>query len=182
MKKILGMISIIIIFMFALIGCQKNETNNNIVQNNNVQQNINQKEENVVLEPFNEDYNITQAFTNIKEDTGLSEVDKMSETEINKNFDFGKYKGLQKEIRTKETSDSFTEVAIIKVGENEQSTEIFLKMSKRLSELQKKYADNDEISKILANTEDNFVLRQEGGIIISVIGENAKEIASKLKQ
>ena len=153
MKKILGMISIIIIFMFALIGCQKNETNNNIVQNNNVQQNINQKE-----------------------------VDKMPETEINKNFDFGKYHGLQKEIRTKETSDSFTEVAIIKVGENEQSTEIFLKMSKRLSELQKKYADNDEISKILANTEDNFVLRQEGGIIISVIGENAKEIASKLKQ
>ena len=52
---------------------------------------------------------------------------------------------------------------------------------KIMMKLKEKYAENEEITAILNNNE-NYVLKQQGGILISILAKNAKEIETKIQE
>ena len=45
--------------------------------------------------------------------------------------------------------------------------------------MQEKYANNDEMLKII-NNPDNYILKQEGGYVTFILSEDAKKIESEL--
>lgn len=198
MYKILGIILILVLVMFSFAGCfekdisnssgdinnveNNNEENNNqVVSPNNSGETINTPSGEIVTEPLNTTFDISAAFDSIADVAGLPESTKLSEAEIKEIYDFGEYNALEKEIRKVETDDNFAEIILIKVGENDQALTLFPIISQRMMKLREQYADNEKISAILNNGE-NFVSKQQGGILVSIISENAKAIEEKLQE
>lgn len=190
MKKIVGILALIIAVMLSLMACNNNNNevvdNNSVVndnqnenQNDNNDLNDNQEEENIVTEPFNQTYDVAQELNAVQTVTGLDETSKMSQEKINNSYSFGNYKDLQMEIRSNESEDAFKEVAIVKIGDNEQSMDLFQVMIGRLNTLKEKYKDNEKILSVL-NNNDNIVLKQQGGVLIFIVAENAKEIEAEV--
>lgn len=190
MKKIVGILALIIAVMLSLMACNNNNNevvdNNSVVndnqnenQNDNNDLNDNQEDENIVTEPFNQTYDVAQELNAVQTVTGLDETSKMSQEKINNSYSFGNYKDLQMEIRSNESEDAFKEVAIVKIGDNEQSMDLFQVMIGRLNTLKEKYKDNEKILSVL-NNNDNIVLKQQGGVLIFIVAENAKEIEAEV--
>ncbi|MBO5142989.1 MAG: hypothetical protein J6C46_08410, partial [Clostridia bacterium] len=200
MKKILGIVSLIIVVIFSFAACNNNEqkenNNNNSIVENNQQQGNNQQQDNnvvennnnsentnivpffsgeVITEPMNQEFNVASALNNIAEVSNLPESTKLSEAEINEEFDFKNFSGLQKEIRSVVTDKEIREIVIVKIGENDHSMPLFQLMTARMMKLKEKYEENEEITAILNNNE-NYVLKQQGGILISILAKNDKEI------
>lgn len=206
MKKILGIVSLIIVVIFSFAACNNNEqkenNNNNSIVENNQQQGNNQQQDNnvvennnnsentnivpffsgeVITEPMNQEFNVASALNNIAEVSNLPESTKLSEAEINEEFDFKNFSGLQKEIRSVVTDKEIREIVIVKIGENDHSMPLFQLMTARMMKLKEKYEENEEITAILNNNE-NYVLKQQGGILISILAKNAKEIETKIQE
>lgn len=189
MKKIIGILALIGIIMVAFVGCENknqnindNQNNSQVQQeNNNTNNTVNDYSGEIVTEPFNKDFNIDSTLSSVASISGLDEKTKMSEDEIKANYNLGKYEGLQREIRSKITDDSITEIIIIKIGENEQTQDLFQKVAGRLTQLQQKYAENDKITSIL-NNGDNVIIKQQAGVLIGIIAENAKEIDAQINE
>lgn len=187
MKKILGIVALVVVLMLTFVGCNNNENqgennlgNNNVVENQNQNPNQNNQEnEKVVVEPVNKSFSIEEELNTIQPLTGLEQATKMSETEISTNYNFGKYEDLQMEIRSLESGENFKEIAIIKIGETDQSMDLFQIMIKRLTALKEKYKDNEKVLGIL-NDSKNMILKQQGGVLIFIVAENAKEIEAEL--
>lgn len=185
MKKLIGILALIGIVTFTFIGCEKkqqnvdNDSNNSQVQQENTDLNNNSGE--ITTEPLNREFKIDETLANIIKVSGLDESSKMSEDKVKSEYDFGQYEGLQKEVRSQITEDSITEIAIVKIGENEQTQDLFQIVFKRIAQLQQKYAENDKINSIL-NNGDNIVIKQQGGVLIVIIAENAKEIEQKIDE
>lgn len=88
--------------------------------------------------------------------------------------------GLDVGVYLRENASDFEEISIIRFGDNNLSEKIQEKVIGRLIELTKKYEGNEKVLAIIQNNE-NFVIKQEGGVQTVIISENAKELAEKLK-
>ena len=183
MKKFLKILSLIIIMSFILTACGKNGNNKstaNAGKNNSQILNEIEKEDVplIITESMNKENDIEKYFSNIEEINGLDENTKLSRKEIEENFDFGKYKDLEMEIRSIESEETISEIAIIKLEDAAQTEEIFSILAKRRESLQEKYAENEKVLEIIDNP--NNIMQQEGGVVTFIISEKAKEIEEKI--
>ena len=206
MRKLIGIISIVIAIMFSFAACNNNtqvennenknnnsvEQNNSNVENNNTEKNEEENTNNaeivdissfysgdIVTEPANKTFNVKSSLDNIASVSGLNESTKLSEAQIKEKFNFGKFEGLEKEIRSKVTDDDIKEIVIVKIGDNDQSMVLFQIVTARLANLRVEHKDNEKILAIIENNE-NLVMKQQGGILISILAENAQEISEEL--
>lgn len=195
MKKVLLVLAIVGITTFAFAGCQSTEQNNSgkinggeidnteNVTNNENQNNNDEESGEIIIEPFNDRYAVTESLNTVQDISGLNEATKMSEEDIKAKYNFGKYEALQKEVRVKETEDSYVEIAIIKIGDNDQTEDIISIILKRFKKIEEQYKDNEKIlSMVDINNNDNYVLKQQGGIVIGILGENATAIGEALNK
>ena len=185
MKKLLGILALIGIVVFTCVTCEKKQqkvddkSNNTQVQQGNAE--LVESSGEVATEPINKEFDVEESLANLSKVTGLDENTRMSEDEIRATYDFGKYERLQKEIRSQITEDSIAEIVILKIGDKEQTSDLFQIVFNRIYQLQQKYAENEKISDILENG-DNIVIKQQGGILIAIIAENAEEIEQKIDE
>ena len=178
MKKILKLIAVICVILFSLIACDE-KTNNTqqVEQDENLQGTINSENNNesgVVLV-----FNAENALIEVENISGLEDTTKLSEQEISENFNFGETEILEKEIRSEITENSIAEIGIVKVQDKEQAWNIMQAFLNRHEELKNKYAANDEILKIIIDS-DSYILKQEGQYITYILSENANEINEKI--
>ena len=87
--------------------------------------------------------------------------------------------GLEKFVATSQSNDSLTEIAMIKIGEDEQTEDILLIFAKRLEKLKQQYAENPAILEMLENSE-NVIIKQQASVSTMIIGANAKELEEEL--
>lgn len=176
MKKILKIIAIICIMIFSLTACGEKEkveelpTNNSQVENK-IENNI---EENKV-------FNIENAFEEVEEVSILDEDTKMSNENIEKEFNFNEIEVEEKEIRSKQTENEISEIGIVKLKSNEQTEAAMKVFLERHAKLQEKYANNEEMLNIINNSE-NYILKQEGGYVIFILSEDAQKIESEMSK
>ena len=181
MKKSLKILATLSVITLVLVGCnnEKETQINNNKENSNINnvESSNNDDNNIEIEsqPINENYNTKEIFESIENTSKLDESKTMTEEQLKEEFEFNKYDVLEKEIRTDITEDSITEVGIIKLTDNAQTEEIMGIILRRKEELDAKYADNEKIMNILSNS-DNFVIKQEAGVVKYVIAENASSI------
>lgn len=191
MKKILGIVALVVVLMLTFVGCNNNEqagnnnVNNEVVNNQNNNQNNtqnkeqNKQEEQINVTPKNQSFAVAEELNALQKYTGLEVATKMSQEKIKEKYNFGKYEKLQMEVRSLESEDTVKEIAMVKISETDQSMDLFQIMIKRLSALKEKYKDNEKILTML-NDSNNMILKQQGGIVIFIVAENAKEIEAEL--
>lgn len=182
LKVIMGLCAIILV----LGGCnnqKENKTNvNNVNSNINVDSNTNaDSNTNIIVEsePINTNYNNAVIFDSIKEISKLDESTKLTEQQIQEEFEFNEYATLEKEIRSNISEGAINEVGIIKLGDISQSEKVMEIVLKRKEALTTKYADNPEIAEILNNS-DNFILKQEAGVVKYIISDDVASIEKNM--
>ena len=181
MKKAVGTIGLVIMLGLSLVACGKGKTQieenkGNVVIGGN-QQEI--QEETVAIEPLNKEYAVKENLDKIVDISRLNEFMTMSQQDIETNYNFGEYKNLQKEIRSRETDEEFREIALVKLGDVKQSEDLYMIMLNRLESLKQKHSANKKISEIL-NDPASVVLKQQGKVLVFIIAENAKEIEAEI--
>lgn len=195
MKKIIAILAITLVLSISLVACnnnsdneniENNNTNNQVTENNNTNNNNNTDNNNtdnnsVRIEPINTTFDMVESLDYVQTETGLNAETKVDNIKMKELYNFGEYEGLQKEARSKITEDSISEIAVVKIGSQEQTSSIFGILMKRRVDLQKEYQDNEKIMNILESG-DCFVLKQQGGVVVSIIAENALEIDKKLDE
>ena len=196
MKKLASAI-IIAVICFVLVACNNNtkqnqnnsnNTNNNQVVNNNQGQTNNGKDEkkneeqneeqNVVTKPVNEGFEMSTALTSMQAVIENTNLTKLTDDQIKEKYNFGKYEGLEKVIASKETEETISEIAMVKLGDMEQSSDILLMFVDRINDLKEKYASNPEVINLLT-TQDSYIIKQQAGVAVMILGENAKAIEAE---
>lgn len=189
---------IALVVSFCLVGCNNTQNNNNgsnnnnqnqIDQsinnsNNNIDENHNDNQSNSKVEENTENdktFNVADEMKKVESLTSLDDTSKMTKEEINEKYNLGKYKDLPMEVRSEITENSLKEIVLIKIDENEQSSDLILIMLSRLDALKKEYRENRDITKILNNPE-NMILKQQNGVLTFIIAENAKAVEAELNK
>lgn len=185
MKKILKVIAIICVMSFSLVGCNINgNKNQNEKPNNNntdvIIENENNENNNDTESNINQNVTGVEVLSNIEKVTGLNNTTKLSQEDINEKFNLAEVEIAEKEIRSIENEEKISEVAVFKVESEEQSLKIIEGIMNRYVELQHKYAENEELTNMLSNSE-NYIVKQEGGYITYILSEDAKEIEASMK-
>lgn len=184
MKKGFKIIAIMCVIILALTACgdkKKNENVQNIVNNNSQAiVDVEKNDEPVIENPISESDELKKMFINIEEISGLDETTKLTKENIKEKFEFGEHQNLEMQIHSKETNETISEVAIVKLDDSAQTDEIFVAFAKRREALQEKYSENEKVLEII-NSSDN-VMKQEGGTVVFIIAENAKEIEEYLSK
>lgn len=193
MKKFLKLFVAITTICVMLTACNSktnvnnnNNNNSNVINNNNVnnqtsQTNQNEKvpeDENVITNPVNENFEMSTALTAMDAVVADTNLTKLSDSEIKEKYNFGKYEGLEKLVASNETEDGVSEIAMVKLGDMEQSSDILLMFIDRINDLKEKYADNPEMIKLLT-TQDSYIIKQQAGVAVMIIGDSAKEIEAE---
>lgn len=178
MKKLIGTIGLVMIMGVSLVACgpkdSKNEQNKG---NTAIQENSQGGATN--LEALNADFAVSLELNAISKVSGLSEMTALTKESADALYNFGKYSELEKEVRSLETEKEVREIALVKVKDASQSADLYVIMLDRLATLKEKYAGNENVSKIL-NDSENMILKQQDGILIFILAENAKEIEMEL--
>lgn len=189
---------IALVVSFCLVGCNNTQNNNNASNNNNqnqidqsinnsnnnIDENHNDNQSNSKVEENTENdktFNVADEMKKVESLTSLDDTSKMTKEEINEKYNLGKYKDLPMEVRSEITENSLKEIVLIKIDENEQSSDLILIMLSRLDALKKEYRENRDITKILNNPE-NMILKQQNGVLTFIIAENAKAVEAELNK
>ena len=91
--------------------------------------------------------------------TGLTSNDVVSNEEVMKTYDLSDLEGVTSEVR----KNSNYEVAVIKIKNTDQSTQLLKKISARIQKLNV--------------TEDEVAIEQNNGVLTLVIGERASKVS-----
>lgn len=178
MKKCIGTVGLVVFMSVSLVACGGKASKNNQNEGNVVMQQ-NSQLDNSNSEEINTDFAVSIELNAISKVSYLSETTALTTESANALYNFGKYSELEKEIRNIENENEFREIALVKVENENQTAELYSIMLKRLADLKAKYADNKKISEIL-NEPDNMRIRQQDGILIFILAENAGEIEMEL--
>ena len=195
MKKVLGIISLIIVILCLFVACNNkedinNESGNIIIDGSNLNEN---NLENILInssnistsenvgEPEEKGFKISKVLDNVASVSKLSSNSKLTNSQIKEKFKFGELDKLEKEIRSDITEEDIKEIAIVKLENSDQSIPLFQVMTSRLMALKEQYKENDKITKVL-NSSDCYVLKQQGGVLISIISKDAKTIEEKIQE
>ncbi len=195
MKKVLGIISLIIVILCLFVACNNkedinNESGNIIIDGSNLNEN---NLENILInssnistsenvgEPEEKGFKISKVLDNVASVSKLSSNSKLTNSQIKEKFKFGELDKLEKEIRSDITEEDIKEIAIVKLENSDQSIPLFQVMTSRLMALKEQYKGNDKITKVL-NSSDCYVLKQQGGVLISIISKDAKTIEEKIQE
>jgi len=181
MKRVLKLFIAIITICVMLTACNNSKTdlnNNNNNANLNNQNSENAEDENVITNPVNETFEKSTALTAMDAVVADTNLTKLSDSEVKEKYNFGKYEGLEKLVASNETEEGVSEIAMVKLGDMEQSSDILLMFIDRINDLKEKYADNPEMIKLLT-TQDSYIIKQQAGVAVMIIGDNAKEIEAE---
>lgn len=162
MKKKILLIAICVVTIFAFTGCKKNENN----ANNNVENTIT-----VTETPLNESYDMEEAFTRIKDD----DMTILEQSEVVEKYNLGENSKLEMKVLLDSDESNYKEIAMIKLTNETQTYEIQKMMLDRVETLKEKYKDNNEITKVL-NDSENIRIKVQDGIGILIISSNANEL------
>ena len=163
MLKYLSLIVILILSVMLMTGCfEKDEKVSKIESGNNMP--IEQTEE--ILAPIYKefDYNFDNevAFREVAEITGLTSDDTLSYNDAEKLYNLSEFEGVTYEVR----KNKEYEIAIIKLKNTNQSTQVLKKLSSRIQSFK---ASDDKIS-----------VGQNQGIITVVYGAKAEKVHNLL--
>ena len=159
MKKLMKIILAMVVICMALAGCNSQKEPN----------------EEKFSEPIYEDFPMDEALSEMEGLLEGIELTKLSASEIEDKYHFGTYKDLKMIVASDETDTSISEIAIVRLNDMEQSTDILLKFLDRKEALKEKYAENEKMQEILS-AEDSVIIKQQQGIAVMIIGENAKDL------
>lgn len=185
MKKIAS-VMIITLLCFVLVACnnntKQNQNNSNNTKNNQVlnnsQSETNNENSDVVTKPVNETFEISEALTSMQAVIENTNLTKLTNDQIKEKYKFDKYEGLEKVVANNETEETISEIAMVKLGDMEQSSDILLMFVDRIDSLKEKYEDNADVIELLT-TQDSYIIKQQGGVAVMIIGENAKAIEAE---
>lgn len=161
---------IFLIFMalcLLLVGCkdkQEEETPNLPIDDVNDSSN-----------PIYENFPMDEALSEMESLLDGIELNRLSEEEIEEKYQFGEYKNLKKIVASNETEDGISEIAIVRLDDMEQSTDILFKFVDRRENLKEQYADKEEVLEMLSK-QDGVIMKQQQGIVVMIIGDNSKEL------
>lgn len=186
MKKIVYLIALLAVcLIFSACNNNDNEDLNPNGSGSNINNEMNSGEQqntpNEYVEPVKEDFDVNKAMTEMRALIKGDSLVTLSEEEINNRYDFGDYKDLEKIIATNENENGVNEIAIVKLDTTENASDILLIMMDRIFALKEKYADNEEVTTLL-NTEGKFIVKEQGGIAVMIIADNAQEIEAKFDE
>lgn len=179
MKKFMSVALVSFTCALALTGCQfnkKTEVPNNTT-NNNTNNTPPVQEEVVKTDPIRDDFVFDDAMEALENELENVTLKELSEEEIEQRYSFGKYKGLEKYAASSITEDSITEIIMVKLGDNEQTSEIMSKFLQRIEKLKNEYAENEKIMAILNSQET--IVKQQGDVAVMIIAENARELEAE---
>lgn len=180
MKKAIGTVGLVMIMSVSLVACGPKASKDKQNEGNSVIQQITD-DEGTNFEDLNSDFAVNVALNAISNVSGLTEMATLTDESAEALYSFGKFSGLEKEIRSVETESEFREIALVKIEDENQTAELYSIMLKRLADLKAKYADNEKVSEILNNPE-SMRIRQQDGILIFILAENAGEIEMELDE
>lgn len=188
MKKFIKLLIGITILCIMLTACNTNtEQNNNSNLNNENSQGTNQtnqntqkenEEQEVVIAPLNKDFEMTETLSAMESVITGTNLSKLTEEQIKEKYNFGKYEKLEKLVASNESENSVSEIAMVKLGEAGQNSDILLIFNERKEDLMKKYEDNEEIKNSLT-TQDAYIIKEINNVAVMIIGENAKAIEAE---
>ncbi len=165
MYKILSVILLIILSMILLVGCDDKPEDGKIEGQN--PEGIT-TEENIIedssIEPiykeFDYDFDNSYAFSSIYEITGLTSNDVIPNAEAIESYDLADLEGATIEAR----KNSNYEVAVIKLKNTDQSTQLLKKISAKIQKMNV--------------TEEEVAIEQNQGVLTLVIGQNASRVSN----
>ena len=166
------------IMSVSLVACGPKDSDNKQNEGNTMIQQVGNGEATNPNE-LDKEFAVSVELNAISKVSGLSEMTVLTVESANALYNFGKYSELEKEIRNIETEGELREIALVKVEDENQTAELYSIMLKRLADLKAKYADNEKISNMLNNPE-NMRIRQQDGILIFILADNAEEIEMEL--
>ena len=163
MLKYGGLILIIILSVVLLTGCfeKDNEIKSSESGNNAIAE---QTEETIapIYKEFDYEFDNDSAFREVEEITKLTDEDKLSNNEAEKLYDLSEFEGVTLEVR----KNSDYEIAIIKLKNTDQSTQVLKKLSSRIQKLKA--------------PEEKITIGQNNGIITVVYGTKAEKVHNLL--
>lgn len=180
MKKSIKLILFVLAMCLIFAGCNNTKTKP-VTPVNQPSQGTQEQQEQlppVVTEPINQDFSIEETYKSMAELLPENNLREMTSTEIDEAYGLGRYSGLEKFVATSQSDDSLTEIAMIKIGEDEQTEDILLIFAKRLEKLKQQHAENPAILEMLENSE-NVIIKQQASVSTMIIGTNAKELEER---
>ena len=170
MYKVIGTVVLVVILLALLIaiftGCFKSEEQPTITDNTTVTNNTTRESGEIIIEEpiykeFDYYFDNSYAFSSIYEMTGLTSNDVIPNEEVIKTYDLGDLEGVTSEVR----KNNDYEVAVIKLNNTDQSTQLLKKVSARIQKLNV--------------TEDEVAIEQNKGVLTLVIGKRASAVSEQ---
>ncbi len=122
-----------------------------------------------------EEFEMEKTFSQMEELlTGIN-LNRLSEEEIENEYNFGDYKDLEKVIASSKKENEINEIAIVKLDNINQSSDILMIFLDRIEKLKQENSNNKEILQLL-ETEDKVIFKQARKYAVMIIAENAKEL------
>lgn len=174
-------ITIVIVIIIAVILTALIKNDNNINNNQTGKETSFYVGGNVAsegLESINKHIILGDILQNVKEEN-INQLLGIDDSKANELIDLEGYKGLEKKVAKYEDNNEYTEIWLLKISERSQPIKIFRKFNERIESLRYEYKNNSRISKIL-NNEDNIIMKQQNGIVIIIISNEAKEIEKSI--
>ncbi len=166
MYRILSIILLVILSILLFAGCEEEEVTTETPINSGeeiVTENINQQPvEEAIYKEYDYPFDNSYAFSSIYSTTKLTVDDILSQEEVEKEYNLSDLEGVTYEVRR----NNEYEVAIIKIKNTDQSTQLLRKVSSRI---QKTNAKEEEVA-----------IEQNKGVLTLVIGEKAAKVSELL--
>lgn len=128
----------------------------------------------IVSKPLNEKVNLEEVLKSVEEiDSDIENEDIAKGVE---EIDFNEYKVLEKKALVYTTDENVNEIWMIKLGNYNQQEDVCRILGQRVQKLKSAFENNEAQLKIL----NEAIIKQEEGIVIMIISQDAKEVEEKM--
>ena len=128
----------------------------------------------IVSKPLNEKVNLEEVLKSVEEiDSDIENEDIAKGVE---EIDFNEYKVLEKKALVYTTDENVNEIWMIKLGNYNQQEDVCRILGQRVQKLKSAFENNEAQLKIL----NEAIIKQEEGIVIMIISQDAKEVEEKI--
>lgn len=172
MKRLIGVIAMLMIFTFAISGCKDNTKvgEEKPIEDKPVV-NIQNQETNL---PLNENFDLEKSMESIFEAVE-SETRELTEEEVNEKYNFDGIEKLEKKTIITSSENKYEEVTIIKLTDTSQYYTVQSVADERVNDLKNEFKESENILKILEKNE-NIKIKIQDGVAIFVVSDRSDEI------
>lgn len=172
-KKVIFVIGIlmIIISIIAIIFLNRKD---NIIEgpNNDFQGESNSA--GASMKPINTAIELKDILQDVKNDS-IGKLVPIEDSKANEMLNLRNYVGLEKMVAQYVSDNEFSEIWLLKISEESQVLDLFRIFNERIETLKEEYKNDEVISSIIKN-EKNIIIKQQYGIVIMIISNEAENI------